>query len=81
MSTWMILLVVAYVMAFIYFSLWEAMQWEFVTPRWFYENIKLNWFGSCLAFVLLSMISPVVFVLKIIFVIFLGIRWLLTVGR
>lgn len=81
MSTWMILLVVAYMMAFIYFSFWEAMQYEFVTPRWFYKNIKLNWFGSCLAFVLLSIVSPVVLVIKIIFVIFLGIRWLLTVGR
>lgn len=81
MSDLMILLVVAYMIAFICLTLWEAGQYDFVTPKWFYENMKLNWFGSCLAFILLSILSPVILAIKIIFVIFLGIRWLLTVGR
>ncbi len=81
MNNLIISLVFIYMSLLIYVTLWEFNQEEFVTPRWFYKYKRLNWFGSCLAFILVTICSPMCFVIKIIYVIYLGIKWLITVGR
>ena len=64
---------------------WEFDEYDFVTPRWFYNKKGLNWFGSFLVFILLSIFSPICTIIKIIYAIsqgvYKGIKWLLTVGR
>ena len=57
----------------------------FITPRWFYEIWELNWFGSWFMFILLSILSPLCTIVKLLYVIWYGIsngiKWLFTVGR
>lgn len=74
-------LVLVYIFALIFTTLWEFNQEDLITPRWFYEHKRLNWFGSCLAFILVTICSPICLIVKIIYVIYLSIKWLITVGR
>lgn len=69
-------------------ALWEAgksFEHGFITPRYFYEEWELNWFGSYFMFILLSILSPIGTMTKLLYVIWYGvshgIKWLFTVGR
>lgn len=46
---------------------------HFITPSYFYDK-GMNWFGAYFCFILLGIVSPIMFIFKIL-------RWLLTVGR
>lgn len=81
MNGFIVILVFVYIFLIIYNTVWEANQEDLVTPRWFYEHKRLNWFGSYLVFVLLTICSPICLIIKIVYVIYLGIKWLITVGR
>ena len=57
-------------------------------PADFYESAKMNWFGSWFCFILLAIVSPFGFFIKLLlyFVVILFyiaefIKWLFTVGR
>ena len=57
-------------------------------PRVFYDDVKMNWFGSWFCFILLIVINPFGFLLKVCLYIVIGItyiaefiKWLFTVGR
>lgn len=53
----------------------------FITPKWFYNEKKLNWFGSWVMFILLSIFSPLGFIIKAIYSIYWFFKWLFTIGR
>ena len=54
---------------------------EFITsPKFFYDK-GLNWFGSIVTFILFMLFNPIGFCIRIIYWLFLGIKWLFTVGR
>lgn len=67
------------------FEILISFDYGFITPKYFYEEWKLNWFGSCFMFILMSIFSPIVTIWKLIYVtsytIGIGIKWLFTVGR
>ena len=69
---------------FLFAGVWDVCG-GFITPSWFYENWKLNWFGSWFMFILWSIINPLGTILKLLFaigcIIVDGIKWLFTVGR
>jgi hypothetical protein len=71
----------AYMCVFILTTFWEFNQEEWITPRWFYKYKRLNWFGSYLAFILVTICSPICLIIKMAYIIYLGIKWLITVGR
>ena len=58
---------------------------NFVTPIYIYENSEMNWFGCCFFFILLSIFSPFMFSMKIVFFtiacIYNFLDWLFHVGR
>lgn len=58
---------------------------DFVTPIYIYENSEMNWFGCWFCFILLSIFSPFMFIMKILtyccFHIHNFIYWLFHVGR
>lgn len=70
---------VAYGAVFIYLTMWELV-YVLITPQWLYDK-GLNWFGSFLVFVLLSIFSPFCAAIKLFLVICMAVKWLLTVGR
>lgn len=65
-------------------SLWEAGE-GLVSPQWFYEEWRVNWFGAWFLFIGLRIISPLVTLIECVAFIVLGtknfIKWLFTVGR
>ena len=55
---------------------------ELITPFFIYEDSYMNWFGCWFCFILLSIFSPAMLVIKIIIFIFHDfIYWLFHVGR
>ena len=57
-------------------------------PKVFYDDVKLNWFGSWFCFILFIVINPFGFLIKLLvyFIVCLFylaefIKWLFTVGR
>lgn len=52
-----------------------------ITPKYFYNDKKFNWFGSWVAFIGLSLISPIGLFFKVIGLLYDLIKWLFTVGR
>jgi len=81
----MLLIIFAAVIIVFFMTLWEMMQDGPVTPKWFYKEMKLNWFGSVICFLLLCIASPIFGVCKIIGavydIIYHTIKWTFTVGR
>ena len=53
---------------------------EDISPKFFY-NKGMNWFASYLIFILFMLINPIGLFVRIIESIYLGVEWLLTVGR
>jgi hypothetical protein len=47
---------------------------KFMTPKYIYNHSKCNWFGTILIFILTVLLAP-------IYVFFLFIIWLCTIGR
>ena len=47
---------------------------EAITPKTIYNNSKFNWFGSWFYFILLGIVSPVLFIIKTL-------NWLFRMGR
>ena len=74
---------------FIYICIASLIEANFIQytfcPRALYDNTKMNWFGCWFIFILIGILSPLVFSLKILaFVcvkVCMGIVWLFTVGR
>lgn len=71
-----------------FISFWEAgnaYEYGFITPKYFYEEWELNWFGSWFMFILLSIVSPICTIIKLVYItwclIYYGVKWLFTVGR
>ena len=58
---------------------------EITTPRVFYSNTNMNWFGCWFCYIIIRIISPFItgclLVFYIIFEICCFIHWLFTVGR
>ena len=67
-----------------FFSL-HMFDGEIINPFMLYEYTSMNWFGCWCVFIFLSIISPIMFVLKIIYVIIVCVAalivWLFTVGK
>lgn len=52
-----------------------------ITPKYFYNEKKFNWFGSWISFIGLCLISPIGLFIKLIGLLYDFIKWLFTVGR
>ena len=64
----------------------EKLGYEFIiTPKYFYDSTKMNWFGSIFCFILIRFISPVITVGGLVLAIILYfcslISWIFTVGK
>ena len=57
----------------------------FVFPRDIYDNTSMNWFGTIFCYILLSIFSILLTIVKIFatiaMLIYEGVHWLFTVGR
>ena len=71
--------------AFFYEFLYSVKNDDFVTPIYIYENSEMNWFGCWFFFILLSIFSPFMFIMKILIYCWVHIYnfldWLFHVGR
>lgn len=58
---------------------------EFINPWTLYEETYMNWFGCWFCFILISVINPIFFVCKLLYIIILliigFIHYIFTVGR
>lgn len=79
-----VMLIFAVIVWFAYIGVCDIYE-GFITPKWFYNNWKLNWFGSWFIFILFSIVNPIGTMFKLLYVIWYGvshgIKWLFTVGR
>ena len=64
----------------------ERLGYEFIiSPKYFYDSTKMNWFGSIFCFILIRFISPIITIgglaIAIILYFCSFIVWLFTVGK
>ena len=60
-------------------------EFMLIFPYTIYTHTKLNWFGAWFIFILISIINPILLIIKLLFVGFklliYGIKYIFTVGR
>lgn len=80
-----LLLLAIYTAIVLYLTSWETSRafngYSDLTPKYFYNKKQLNWFGAWVAFICLSLFSPLCFIIKFMALLYEFIKWLFIVGR